>query len=266
MEVWVVIYNPETFSEELYRRALLLVDDASAERIKKYYRREDACRCLIGRLLPRALLHNQGVEFQSVRFATTERGKPYIAYPELTPPIGYNITHDNAVVAMAFSPGTHNPPAYLIGIDIMRVHLPGRDTFTRFVKTMCGMLTPFEYGQVFSGKSEEDNLRCFFWIWTMKEAYTKALGLGLGFDFARVEFDSTANVVRVDGKPLTGWRFVKFKLHIDNDDYQGVVAEYVGIGQIEIIQESAGTAVFMKKYEASAFVQTALSGLDFSTY
>lgn len=63
MQVWAVIYNPKLFSEDvrenrmvvrcalesefevqLYHRALGLVDLDSAARIKRFYRREDACR------------------------------------------------------------------------------------------------------------------------------------------------------------------------------------------------------------------------------
>ena len=53
------------------------------------------------------------------------------------PPIGYNITHDNGVVAMAFSTGKDlypDPPAYRIGLDVMLLQLPKRDTFPGFVE------------------------------------------------------------------------------------------------------------------------------------
>lgn len=56
--------------------------------------------------------------------------------PGVEPPIGYNVTHDNGVVAMAFAPGSHNPPAYSIGVDVMKVRLPGRESFVSFVETV----------------------------------------------------------------------------------------------------------------------------------
>lgn len=110
---------------------------------------------LIGRLLPRLLLKERGVSSHSMRFAKTSVGKPYIASHDqsvisggsmlnasieqttpIEPPIGYNITHDNGVVGMAFSSGADlypDPPAYRVGLDVMLLQLPKRDTFPGFV-------------------------------------------------------------------------------------------------------------------------------------
>lgn len=81
--------------------------------------------------------------------------------------------------------------------------------------------------QSLSSVPHAEALNRFFWIWTMKEAYTKALGLGLGFDFRRVEFDNTTGALRVDGSVPPGWLFSKFVVHLGDDRYQGVVAEHV---------------------------------------
>jgi 4'-phosphopantetheinyl transferase len=54
----------------------------------------------------------------------------------IDPPIAYNVSHDNGLVAMAFAPGIHGAPAYNIGIDVMKVRIPGRDTFASFVHTI----------------------------------------------------------------------------------------------------------------------------------
>jgi 4'-phosphopantetheinyl transferase len=56
--------------------------------------------------------------------------------PELNPPIGFNITHDNALIAMAFAPGVYNGPAFNVGIDVMKVRLPRQETLSSFVQTV----------------------------------------------------------------------------------------------------------------------------------
>lgn len=107
---------------------------------------------LIGRLLTRTMLKQRGVPPTQMIFGVTEAGKPYIVRPLLLwhiqlqmpykktagidPPIAYNVSHDNALVAMIFAPGIYGPPAYNVGIDVMKVRIPGRDTFTSFVDTM----------------------------------------------------------------------------------------------------------------------------------
>jgi 4'-phosphopantetheinyl transferase len=107
---------------------------------------------LIGRFLTRTLLSQRGVPSANMVFGVTEAGKPYFVRvlhvchiqtqiplkksAGLDPPIAYNISHDNALVAMAFAPGIYGAPAYNIGIDVMKVRIPGRDTFASFVHTV----------------------------------------------------------------------------------------------------------------------------------
>lgn len=72
-------------------------------------------------------------------------------------------------------------------------------------------------------------------MWTVKEAYTKALGIGLGFDFNRVQYDVLNNRLTVDGIILRGWQFVAFNtVHPHGEEnssrqtYQTVVARFTG--------------------------------------
>jgi 4'-phosphopantetheinyl transferase len=111
-----------------------------------------------------------------------------------------------------------------------------------------------------AGISQDEGLRRFFWIWTLKEAYTKALGLGLGFDFRRVEFDVENNFVRVDKEIPAGWRFSKFIITDDEDLYVGVVAEYLGGAQMEIIPDSASQS-WVISHQAVPFVEKAIQNL-----
>lgn len=253
-KVWAVIYNPDAFPDELYQRALLALDSESAVKVRKFYRRADACRCLIGRFLRYMVLHDQNIDPQTAIFAVTETGKPYLAHPVPNPPIAFNVAHDNALVAVAFSSNSHNPPAYSVGIDLMKVSLPGRASFSTFMASMNEALTPLEYHQVTTGKSDDENLQRFFWSWTMKEAYTKALGLGLTFNIRRIEFDAAENLLRVDGERLAGWQFTKFKICIEGDDYQGVVAEYIGGDGLDIIHESTQLPGYLNQCDAVSFV------------
>lgn len=73
-------------------------------------------------------------------------------------------------------------------------------------------------------------LRHIFLLWTLKEAYTKALGLGLGFDFKRIEYNFAQSCVFVDGRIAKGWEFLLFVVQGKDatDVYQGAVARWVG--------------------------------------
>lgn len=97
-------------------------------------------------------------------------------------------------------------------------------------------------------------------MWTVKEAYTKALGLGLGFDFSRVEFDAVANIVRIDGVIPRGWRFSKFVLNDEDDLYEGVVAEFLGGDETVVIPETHPHD-WLVSYNGVTFVEKAIEGL-----
>lgn len=58
------------------------------------------------------------------------------ASPNLDRPLGFNITHDNALIALAFSSRTRDPPAFSIGIDVMKLRIPGKESFPSFVRTV----------------------------------------------------------------------------------------------------------------------------------
>ena len=60
-------------------------------------------------------------------------------------PVGYNITHDNGVVAMVYSMGADlypDPPTYRVGVDVMLLQLPKRDTFPGFVEIFSDQVSP----------------------------------------------------------------------------------------------------------------------------
>ena len=75
-----------------------------------------------------------------------------------------------------------------------------------------------------------DALQRLYLVWTLKEAYTKALGLGLGFDFKRIEVDVRANRISVDGTAPIGWEFTAFNLKSPSseNEYQVAVARFTG--------------------------------------
>lgn len=113
-----------------------------------------------------------------------------------------------------------------------------------------------------------EQLRRFFLIWTLKEAYTKALGLGMGFDFSRIEYDVPNDVVRIDGKVPLGWEFIRFELENtvkdgDIEEYVGVTARFVGeeAGSSEGKVRTVSSPGWIRVLDAKKFLSTAIEEL-----
>lgn len=99
----------------------------------------------------------------------------------------------------------------------------------------------------------------------MKEAYTKSLGLGLGFDFNRIHFNPLLDTVSIDGKEPEGWVFKRFQLLLPGDGlYVGVAAELVGGNACNVVGVEAhdGSDWRIEVNDASSFTEQAVRTLQ----
>lgn len=126
----------------------------------------------------------------------TEKGRPFM--PSID--ISFSISHQYPFVGMAYMkdksaeriPREHEHP--LIGLDIV-MFTSYRDTqhlyngVEEFIEVFRDSFSPNEWNEIESidcpNKEVETNPRLieFFLRWSVKEAYTKALGLGMSLDF-----------------------------------------------------------------------------------
>lgn len=102
-------------------------------------------------------------------------------------------------------------------------------------------------------------MREFCFIWALKEAYTKSLGLGLGLDFRRVECDLTQKTFRIDGVLLKGWQFWTFLLPYNGNVYVGALSNFIGSDATATFETLPSDA--LRIIDATEFVQYAVSEL-----
>ncbi|WP_448191063.1 4'-phosphopantetheinyl transferase family protein [Azospirillum sp. sgz301742] len=116
-------------------------------------------------LLRTALSRYAAVDPRDWRFTAGEHGRPDLAGPETG--LSFNLTHTDGLAACAIARGLP------VGIDAerpdRRVNLEGmaRIAFADAERAQLQAAAPEQEGEVFFG------------IWTLKEAYIKARGLGL---------------------------------------------------------------------------------------
>jgi len=182
----------------------------------------------------------RGIDANDVEIAVTEAGKPYVKSPP-TVTLAYNISHDSSYVAMVFETGDLQPGAdAVVGVDIMKVELPRGETVRSFASVLSDQLTGQERLHLANNlQNSSTAMEILFKYWTLKESYTKALGMGLGFDFSRVEYQMLregmeTERVLVDGVALRGWEFRGFTWHDGSSYYVGMAARRVSVDDTEV--------------------------------
>ena len=113
----------------------------------------------------------------------TKFGKPYI--PDAGENI-FNISHQHPFVGKVqiLGDGKDNFSDVHIGLDLVVDEENKRETLLKYLRSS---FTNWEWEQVSSLNTEKEQCREILLRWSMKEAYSKALGLGLQIDFSLLE-------------------------------------------------------------------------------
>lgn len=183
MDVEAIEELEEALSPEEVARALQFCRSS-------HRRRFIAARGILRHILARYT----GQEPRDLKFSYTDRGKPSLAKRSPRQEISFNLSRSDDFALYAVSRSRE------VGVDLERVC--SMDDLKRIANLF------FSKGElvVFEASRPTDQLQAFFRIWTRKEAYLKARGLGitahpLGFDLP-IELD---NVTFVDERGLA-WK------------------------------------------------------------
>jgi 4'-phosphopantetheinyl transferase len=165
-------------------------------------------------MLRSVLSTHHPIEPSAWTFVVGRHGKPTLPHDlPGCPGLAFNLAHADGLVACAVTSTGE------VGIDVERISLRGADPLTLAAR----FFSPAEQLDLERCDVAERTTR-FIEIWTLKEAYIKALGLGLSAtlrDFSlipgegRIRFDPGAG-----GNPQ-GWRFALFE---PADGYRMAVA------------------------------------------
>jgi 4'-phosphopantetheinyl transferase len=168
---WAALPDFDGFLEALEERL------PSQERRRAARLRVDAARhrfVLARSMLRRHLGATLGVDPQLLTFAAGDHGKPRLAFTEIEDPPRFNLSHSGNLVALITATAE-------VGIDIesLREIANAERMARRFFSTG-------EQSRItrLAGAARD---RAFLRIWTQKEAYLKATGLGVGMPLHTVE-------------------------------------------------------------------------------
>ena len=177
------------------------LDDSERHRASRFRhsgakRRYVLCRAALRSLLCDAL----GCRNRQLAFCAAEHGKPFATVEGAQATVGFNVSHSGQQGLIALAPEGH------VGVDVEE-RVPPRN-----LDLLAGaVLGPNERAEV-TAASGAERLRLFFDLWTMKEALTKAHGMGLSMDASGFEVSpdmrrgSRSGVFRFPDAPDVAWQ------------------------------------------------------------
>jgi len=199
------------FPDQIRDHRLLVEYDnllAEHERAKqtRFHFAADRHRYLVTRVLVRTVLSRYASKDpRDWIFATNEFGRPYVANPSpAISGLSFNVSHTNGLILLGVTMGT------ALGVDVENVGV--REPYTGIADRY---FSPAEAADLHSLPKPQQHKR-FFDIWTLKESYIKARGMGLaipldGFSFhfpseRSIAFSTQAAL----GDKASRWQFWQF--------------------------------------------------------
>jgi 4'-phosphopantetheinyl transferase len=212
--VWVgamridTLFGREPFNEDSWLFSFL--DTKEKQRAQKYRFLEDKLCFITGRFLSKtALASLVGLPPGCISFGYDSHGKPFVESPGQAKEFYFSISHSAGLVAVAVGYGRP------VGIDVER--------YTRPVDIGAVSKRFLSSEESLAIKEAGDKKQeAFMRTWTLKEAYAKALGMGLGVPFKSFGLivDSRSRIVWAPRPPDSdSWRF-----------FQGTICENFCLG------------------------------------
>lgn len=159
------------------------------------FERDRAAYLAAHAMLRLCLAPKMGLAPERLRFGLGSQGKPFVHGAGSLAPVQFNLSHAHHVVACVIS------EAGPCGIDVEQT----RDAPE--LNAVANSVFTDEERACLARQEPQRRLTHFFDLWSLKEAYLKALGVGLLGDTRRASFAIGSEGVRADVRDEAGWQF-----------------------------------------------------------
>ena len=225
VELWCA-FLADLDAEGLWERYPALLTDAERARQQRFRFAEDRRRGLAARALVRTVLSRYApVAPEAWVFEADAHGRPRIAAPQPAVPLEFNIAHSGDLVAVGVA------SASALGVDVEQ--LARRTDTTQLERYFA----PPEITRLRALPARERRLR-FFELWTLKESYLKARGVGLRMPLHALAFEFPGpgavclSLAAAVPDHASRWAFAQFMLR---DEYMlAVCAERAGLPPLQL--------------------------------
>ncbi|XP_053871530.1 L-aminoadipate-semialdehyde dehydrogenase-phosphopantetheinyl transferase isoform X1 [Malaclemys terrapin pileata] len=209
--------------------AARLVQPEEKDRVRQFVFARDAKAAMAGRLLIRKLIAEKlWIPWNEINLQRTSKGKPFLVNDILGihPNFNFNVSHQGDYAVLAAEPELQ------VGIDIMKTNLPGSGSVPDFFRIMKRQFTEAEWRVIKSMNNEWIQLDMFYRHWALKESFIKAIGIGIGFNLQRIEFNASPLQLEV------GKVYKETKMLLDGDKEEGWTFEQVIMSDITLMRIS----------------------------
>ena len=189
VHVWLARPDDVTDADKLQQYQSLL-SAGERERYRRFHFDRDRHHYLVAHALLRTVLSAYvDIDPSYWQFSSNQHGRPEISAPDIAPPLRFNLTHTTGLVACVVTLEVD------CGIDVERLSRRGK---SMAIAEKVFAVSEQQALRRLDGEAFQDR---FFVYWTLREAYCKALGVGIanaGKDHCFVEQDSGQWEIRFD--------------------------------------------------------------------
>lgn len=222
-----VIIFPLDSSDEKRQFLYQLLSDDEIQRSARFRFDKHRNRFITGRGSIREILADKGnCSPRAIEFELNKYGKPSVFKPESVRWMQFNASSSATMGAIAISKGI------AVGLDIEKIKPDNKWDYDLIVKNE---FTIDEYVW-YKKHRDSDRIRVFFELWTCKEAYLKALGLGLSGGLDSFTINLEGPEPQVSQTTLEKGEQSRLLLHrfSINDDYVACLALPETTGHIDL--------------------------------
>lgn len=171
-----------SFDEDLLSSYLKTLSNDEITRSNSFYFKKDKIRYITAKGILRNIIGRYTqLKSETIEFVYNRFGKPYLITNQNSQKLYFNIAHSHDYVVYAFTKNID------IGVDL---ELCQDISDLEEVAEYFFSCDEYLYLQTLSDKKKQDY---FYKIWTLKEAFVKATGLGLSYDLRQISIEYLQN-------------------------------------------------------------------------
>lgn len=188
---WAFNWKEWDPSEKEFSHAISCIQLEEKDKLGRFVFRKEVRASLIGRLLLRKFVNEYAhIPYDKIVFARDKNNKPILENSKIN--LSFNISHHGQYSVLA-----GEVKNILLGVDIMKLEYTGGKQLSEFFRIMRRNFSSSEWKEIYgtSNCTEAEQIAMFCRHWSLKESFSKALGIGIAIEFGTLDFRTHSNLL-----------------------------------------------------------------------